>query len=1433
VTKTTGNLWFAGLFAMVLGASAAAGAGKQASDVSADRPAESSRAVRNDQPGEAAEFYLRKRLAPGMESIPVEQLLQSYEQMKSMTQYSSSTGQRYDSQSDAALRAPDAVRAAWSELGPGNIGGRTRAIVIDPVTPAIMYAGGVGGGVWKTTDGGANWAPVSDTMANIAVVSLAMDPTNPAVIYAGTGEGSFNIDALRGAGIFKSTDSGASWSQLASTTGSNFHYVNDLMVAPSNNLLVVAATNSGIFTSSNGGASFTQTSTEIRCLDLSVTTITGTDTWLAGCGNFSQGKVLRSTNGTTWTQTLGTDPLDLNAMGRTAVAIRGTRAYAISTSLVAGFDRNGGGGGDYQNQLHAFFRSNDGGQTWTATVRNNDAHWGNTMILSGYFSCTNLNFFTGQGWYDIAVSIDPADPDYVWVGGVHLFRSADGGLNWGRADNIHPDHHLMLFHPQYDGTSNQIMFNGQDGGIYRTVNARAAVAMLPATNGSNCTPTSPAVSWTTRNNSYAVTQFYHGTAYPNGTSYLAGAQDNGIVRGTDGSGANAWTSLTCGDGGYSAVNPTNTNEVYASCQNVDIRKSTTGNPPFNSAITGINSGEGSIFIPPFAMDPNNNQRLWFGGIRAWRTDNAAANWTSASASFNSGNDQVTAMAVAPGNSDLVLMAGRSGSSRIHRTTAATTATSATSWTSTAVNGYVAALAFAPSNNNIAYAAISTYGQPHVLKSSDGGATWANASGSGGGALPDVPALGVVVHPDDANRVYVGTDIGVFVTLDGGTNWAAEITSFPNVSTESLQIIGSGNAAQLFAFTHGRGAFKLSLASGPGTLSFAQASQTVIEGATAQVQVNRTGGSDGAVSVTYQTNDGTALAPGDYIATSGTLNWSAGDAAAKTINVVTNTDGNVEANETFTVTLATPTGGATLGTSTHTVTIADQGVFPPGCTFPAGYSTSSGSQPWIVATDSVQEGACSLKSNNAGLHSTNARIETTNTFAAGNVTFYARVSSEATYDCFRFLIDGARQNIGSTCTNSINPGVSGDVGWTLYTVPITAGSHTITWSYEKDGSDNALSDAAWIDLVTLPLAPVGTPPVFTSAAPAGGTFGSPYTHTYTASGSPAPTFALQTGSFPPGVTLSGATLSGTPTQAGTFTGSVRASNTEGNVDQAFSITIAAVVPGAPTLSTLTPGDTTAQATFTAPSSNGGAAIIDYTVSCTPGPITATNASSPITVTSLSNGTTYNCSVRARNSVGSGAPSNALNVTPAAATVAPVFTSAAPAGGSFGSPYTHTYTASGSPAPTFALQTGSFPPGVTLSGATLSGTPTQAGTFTGSVRASNTAGNVDQAFSITIAAVVPGAPTLGSMTAGNASATAQFTAPASNGGAAILDYTVSCTPGPASVTGAASPILVSGLSNGTTYSCTVAARNSAGTGASSNALNVTPVIPVDPIFSNGFE
>jgi hypothetical protein len=192
--------------------------------------------LRYDKPGEAME-YLRQRRAPaGQKDVPVERYLSALRQMESMPQYS--TTKRAVLPSRAALAgkgisyATDASSlGAWTSLGPGNIGGRTRALLIHPENAQIMYAAGTAGGVWKSANGGASWTPLGDFLANLAVNTLAMSPKNPDVLYAGTGEGYFNGDAIRGAGIFRTLDGGATWTQLAGTTGSDFYYINKIVVS--------------------------------------------------------------------------------------------------------------------------------------------------------------------------------------------------------------------------------------------------------------------------------------------------------------------------------------------------------------------------------------------------------------------------------------------------------------------------------------------------------------------------------------------------------------------------------------------------------------------------------------------------------------------------------------------------------------------------------------------------------------------------------------------------------------------------------------------------------------------------------------------------------------------------------------------------------------------------------------------------------------------------------------------------------------------------------------------------------------------------------------------------------------------------------------------------------------------------------------------------
>ena len=746
-----------------------------------------------DQPGQALEYYNLKRAPAGEKVIPVERYFTALGQMRSMPQFSSARNAATPSRSAMATDnvEPESL-GTWNPLGPGNIGGRTRAILIHPTTPSLMYAAGVAGGVWRSTNSGQSWTPLNDLFPSLAVSSLVMDPTNPNVIYAGTGEGFFNADAVRGAGILKTTDGGNTWVQLPSTANSNFFAVNDLVISPNSNQRIYAATGSGVWRSSDGGQTWTRvhnpTGLSGGCLDLAIRTDQSTDVVFTACGNFfSSGAVFRNIDagGVGIWETVLHDP----GMARASLAIAPSNQNIVYAMLTDQASEN----------LLGVFRSDSGGAdgTWTATVRffpNNGCNIPNRPDLSS------------QGWYDNVIAVDPTDPQRVWAGGPRLYRSDDGGVNWGSASvNIHPDNHTIVFHPQYNGTSNQTVFVGNDGGIFRSDNARAQ-----ATPNGSCA-SNIAISWINSNLDYGVTQFYHGIPFPDGLTYFGGTQDNGTVLGADTAGANGWRAIFGGDGGWVAVDPTNTNNLYVEFQGFNFLKSTNGGQNFNFAKNGISSDDSFMFITPFFMDPINPQRLWVGGRTLWRTTDGALNWTAASPQLTT-TGNFSALAISPTHPDNTLAATSDGF--IFRTNVGLSANASTTWTSVQPRpGYVSWLAFDPTNSDVAYATYSSFNRTfldhHVFKTLDAGATWFAVDNG----IPDLPVHSIAIDPTNVHHLYVGTDLGVFTSLDGGNNWLVENTGFANVVTEAVAITTVQGTPMLFAFTHGRGAWRVPLSSG--------------------------------------------------------------------------------------------------------------------------------------------------------------------------------------------------------------------------------------------------------------------------------------------------------------------------------------------------------------------------------------------------------------------------------------------------------------------------------------------------------------------------------------------------------------------------------------------------------------------------------------------
>jgi hypothetical protein len=762
-----------------------------------------------DKPKEAQIFFAERRAPVGETAIPVQRYVTAMEAMRDMPLFStrdnalipSADRRAYDTRGGAAL-------GRWTGVGPGNVGGRIRSLLIDPGTPATMYIGGVAGGVWKTTNAGAAWTPLTDLLSNLAVCSMAMDPKNASVIYAGTGEGYYNIDAVRGAGIFKTTNAGTNWTQLASTANADFYYVNKVVVSPNVSSRVYAATRKGIHVSDDSGATWTRkldAEAINGCTDLVVRTdVANADTLVASCGTYltapAKAAIHRSTdNGQTWTSVCSEANMDRTSL---AIAKSDQRImYALASTNASG---------NWSNGLLAVLKSVNGGTTWAPVYANSWAKTLDNMLLTNVCSaycavCEASDTYANQGWYDNVIAVDPVDPNIVWTGGIDLFRSNDGGVNWKLASAWwantslaaynHADHHVLVFHPGYNGGSNKTLYSGNDGGLFRTDNAMAE------TTTETCSETAPKVPWVSLNNGLGLTQYYYGAVYPGGATFFGGAQDNGTTRGAIAAGANAWTTLLGGDGGAVAVNPQNTNTLYGEYTNLSLQRSTTGGTAFVQATTGITEASANFaFIAPFVMDPNNPANLWIGGRALWRTVNGADSWTQASTEL-AGGGTVSAIAVAPGNSNIVAVGTNTGA--VFVSSAALSASAATVWTaSQAAGGNIAALAFDPGNADILYATCSNFGQPHVRKSTDRGATWTTITGSGSTALPDIPTFAIVIDPNFRNRLYVGTDLGVFASLDGGAAWAVENSGFANVITESLVV--ESTSKRLYAFTHGRG-----------------------------------------------------------------------------------------------------------------------------------------------------------------------------------------------------------------------------------------------------------------------------------------------------------------------------------------------------------------------------------------------------------------------------------------------------------------------------------------------------------------------------------------------------------------------------------------------------------------------------------------------------
>lgn len=679
-------------------------------------------------------------------------------------------------------------RAEWTEVGPspmnmlswamGRVAGRVSAIAVHPTDNDIIYLGAAGGGLWKTNNGGISWDCLSNDLGTQSIGSLWIDPSAPDTLWVGTGEHAQGCSGYFGQGLFKSTDGGATLVPMNGTGARtlDLSFIVALTAHPAEPDVILAAGHGycdngstvpgGIFRSADGGLNWDKVLTGDGA-DL-ISDPSDPDVFYASLGRSSRASngVYKSLDGgANWTrQENGVD------FGTSIGRYRLAMAPSDSNILYA-----------YNGSDGAIYKTTNGGTDWTRTTTG---------------ACG------GQCWYNLCIAVNPTDPDTILVGSILFGKSTNSGPNltnltsgWGSSQTVHQDIQVLV----YDRTDPNKFWVGSDGGIWRS------------DDGGN--------TFVNLNGNLNITQFYDIAVDPrDSTRIYGGAQDNSSL-GTQNN--LVWdVNIVTGDGFMNLVDPLDTNVVIQTSypgSTPSLARSTSGGTPgtFNwLSMSGVTSG-GFPWVTPLDITANTartNSYMFVASRNVFMSENQGTTWRPLSPSDLASGSMSVIKAV-PVSDRIVVYAG-SSSGQIFRTTNALDANPV--WreiTNNYPGGWVSDIAVDSSNSDRVFVSRSGFGLSRLYLTNDGGVTWEAI----GANLPNVPANSVAIDPIDPDRIYVGSDAGVFESLDGGNTFAAMMQGFP-LGTVVNDLEVSEEPHLLTAGTYGRGAWQLDLTVGDLTVT---------------------------------------------------------------------------------------------------------------------------------------------------------------------------------------------------------------------------------------------------------------------------------------------------------------------------------------------------------------------------------------------------------------------------------------------------------------------------------------------------------------------------------------------------------------------------------------------------------------------------------------
>ena len=771
-----------------------------------------------------AEWYMSQRMY-GLGYIPQDAEIRAVEHVRDRM--------LPELQAQQGLHKSTAALLNWQYHGPGNIGGRLRGLVVHPTNPNILYAGSVSGGVWKSTNAGASWFPTMNDLITLNVSALAMKPGDPNTLYAGTGEGYYYSDNLPGRGVLKTTDGGNTWKRVHVAQGLNSPFIMALAVSPANPNVVYAAGRrailgigwpaetvpdpgvSAIFKSIDSGETWQDVTTgkgiEHDPAKLSdnipvdiILSPTDANVVYAAFGIYASGGIWKSANGgQTWsrlTNGLPDPSLPNLGYGRIKLAMAPSNPNVFYASFTYE-SKPGDTSNRKRDEMLGIWKSANAGQSWTQVT---------TPLTSNQLNRDNgkLTALGSQGGYAHALIVHPTDPNTVFVGGLDIYKTTNGGNTWSQIsmwlepgtpqnpENLpyaHADHHVFAFDLS---TNPPTLYNGSDGGVTRSRDL--------------------GTTWETLNRDLGVTQFYTFAVHPNHPSImLGGTQDNGTPMVLNDQ-ANNWKELIGADGWQTYFDHTDPTRIYASTQQLGMARLVmnyaTGKETEFKLIGYFDGSNGitkrdydnAAFYTPYELSPNNSNVLILGTNRLLKSVNRGDSWTALSTEIDTA---ITSVAIAEGNDNIMWFATMA---RVYKTED-NGATYANVTGANLPKRFLTDIEFDPSNHRNVYLTYSGYGTPHVFKSTNAGASWTDISNN----LPDIPANTLQVHPQNPNLLFLGTDIGVFLSENGGQAWQPATNGLPTVQVAAITLHTKAN--RVYAATHGRGAYSAELVSGAAVL----------------------------------------------------------------------------------------------------------------------------------------------------------------------------------------------------------------------------------------------------------------------------------------------------------------------------------------------------------------------------------------------------------------------------------------------------------------------------------------------------------------------------------------------------------------------------------------------------------------------------------------